>query len=98
MADQVRRSYKDVSLAQLRSFCEVCRLGGYASAARELLLTSPAVWEQMRALERQYGRPLLERNGNVVRPTVEGEQLLGMIRPILAGLDSTRDVLEQQAG
>jgi len=98
MADQVRRSYKDLSLAQLRSFCEVCRLGGYASAARELLLTSPAVWEQMRALERQYGRPLLERNGNVVRPTVEGEQLLGMIRPILAGLDSTREVLEQQAG
>lgn len=98
MPDVARRSYKDLSLAQLRSFCEVCRLGGYASAARELLLTSPAVWEQMRALERQYGRPLLERNGNVIKPNMEGEQLLGMIRPLLAGLDSTREVLEQQAG
>ena len=98
MADQVRGSYKDLSLAQLRSFCEVCRVGGYAAAARELLLTSPAVWEQMRSLERQYGRQLLERSGNLIRPTVEGEQLLGMVRPILAGLDSTREVLEQQAG
>jgi DNA-binding transcriptional LysR family regulator len=98
MADRVRRSYKDLSLAQLRSFCTVCRLGGYANAARELLLTSPAVWEQMRGLERQYGRPLLERSGNLVRPTPEGEHLLGMIRPILAGLDSTREVLEQQTG
>lgn len=98
MAEQARRSYKDLSLAQLRSFCEVCRLGGYASAARELLLTSPAVWEQMRALERQYGRPLLERNGNAIRPSMEGQQLLSMIRPLLAGLDSTREVLEQQAG
>jgi DNA-binding transcriptional LysR family regulator len=98
MPGSARRSYKDLNLAQLRSFCEVCRLGGYASAARALLLTSPAVWEQMRALERQYGRPLLERHGNVIKPSLEGEQLLGMIRPLLAGLDSTREVLEQQAG
>ena len=98
MPEAVRRHYKDLSLAQLRSFCEVCRLGGYAAAARELLLTSPAVWEQMRALERQYGRSLLERNGNLIRPTLEGEQLLAMIRPILAGLDSTHEVLEQQRG
>ena len=52
----------------------------------------------MRPLERQYARPLLERSGNLVRPTIEGEQLLTMIRPILAGLDSTHEVLEQQLG
>jgi DNA-binding transcriptional LysR family regulator len=98
MADQKRRSYKDLSLAQLRSFCAVCRQGAYAAAARELLLTSPAVWEQMRALERQYGRRLLERRDNVIRPTLEGEHLLEMIRPLLAGLDSTKEVLQQQGG
>src|SRR5947208_3162166 len=95
MADQKRRSYKDLSLAQLRSFCEVCRRGGYAAAARELHLTSPAVWEQMQGLERHYGRRLLERHGNAVRPTAEGEHLLEMIRPLVAGLDSTREVLQQ---
>ena len=78
MAHAKRRGYKELSLAQLRSFCAVCRQGGYAAAARELLLTSPAVWEQMQALERHYGRRLLDRQGNAVRPTVEGEHLLEM--------------------
>jgi DNA-binding transcriptional LysR family regulator len=93
-----RRAYKELSLQQLRSFCAVCRRGGYAAAARELLLTSPAVWEQMQALERHYGRRLLERSGQTVRPTAEGEHLLEMVRPLLAGLDSTKEVLHQQDG
>ena len=93
-----RRSYKDASLSQFRSFCEVCRRGGYAAAARELMLTSPAVWEQMQALEYHYGMKLLERAGPGVRPTVHGKRLLELIRPLVAGLDSTREVLQQQDG
>ena len=61
MSPRKRRSYKEASLSQFRSFCEVCRRGGYAAAARELMLTSPAVWEQMQALEHHYGVKLLER-------------------------------------
>ena len=83
---------------QFRSFCEVCRRGGYAAAARELMLTSPAVWEQMQALEHQYGVKLLERAGPGVRPTVHGRRLLELIRPLVAGLDSTREVLQQEDG
>jgi DNA-binding transcriptional LysR family regulator len=63
-----------------------------------LLLTSPAVWEQMQALERHYGVRLLERAGQGVRPTLAGKQLLEMIQPILAGLESTRSVLSQDDG
>src|SRR6185436_2906058 len=92
------RRYKDLTLAQLRSFSAVCRLGTYAAAARELALTSPAVWEQLNALQRYYGRKLLVRRGNGVAPTVEGEQLLIMIRPVLAGLDSTREAMLQHRG
>src|SRR5262245_59764381 len=98
MTGEKRHSYKSLSLAQLRSFCVVCRCGGYAAAARELGLTSPAVWEQMQALERHYGRRLLERQGNAIRPTTDGEHLLEMVRPLLAGLDSTQEVLRQQGG
>jgi DNA-binding transcriptional LysR family regulator len=98
MAASPRHSHKALSLAQLRSFCEVCRRGGYAAAARELLLTSPAVWEQMQALERHYGVRLLERHGAGVRPTAQGERLLEMVRPLLSGLDSTREVLQQEGG
>jgi DNA-binding transcriptional LysR family regulator len=93
-----RQTYKDLTLAQLRSLGVVCRLGSYAAAARELLLTSPAVWEQMQGLERHYGRRLIRRRGNGVEPTAEGQRLLELIQPVLAGLDSTRDVIQQQGG
>ncbi|HEY2412485.1 MAG TPA: LysR family transcriptional regulator [Pirellulaceae bacterium] len=92
------RRYKDLTLAQLRSFSSVCRLGTYAAAARELALTSPAIWEQLNGLQRYYGRKLLVRRGNGVAPTVDGEHLLKMIRPVLAGLDSTRDAMLQHGG
>jgi DNA-binding transcriptional LysR family regulator len=95
---QPRPSYKDLTLGQLRSFAVVCRLGSYAAAARELLLTSPAVWEQMQGLERHYGRKLFRRAGNGVEPTSEGRRLLELVEPVLSGLDSTRDVLQQQSG
>jgi len=98
MADPLRRTYKELSLAQLRSFCEVCRLGGYAAAGRELLLTSPAIWEQMQGLERHFRVRLLERHGGGVRPTIHGERLLDLIRPLLANLASLRDVLQQEDG
>src|SRR5262245_29288022 len=98
MSRASRRPYKELSLSQLRSFCEVCRRGGYAAAARELLLTSPAVWEQVQALERHYGVRLLERHGPGVRPTVHGTRLLEMIRPLLTGIESTREILQQEDG
>jgi DNA-binding transcriptional LysR family regulator len=93
-----RLNFKEVTLAQLRTFCEVCRLGGYAAAARSVLLTTPAVWEQMQALERHFGMTLLERSGSGMRPTIHGQRLLGMIQPLLAGFESTRESLHQLDG
>jgi DNA-binding transcriptional LysR family regulator len=98
MPESKRRPYEDLSLTQLRSFCAVCDRRGYAAAARVLLLTSPAVWEQVRGLERHYGGPLVERDGAGVRPTARGARLLDLVRPILAGLDAARDVLRQEDG
>src|SRR5262245_43561670 len=98
MGGRARRGYKDASLQQLRSFCEVCRHGSYTAAAHALGLTIPAVWEQMRGLEQHYGVTLLRRCGNGVRPTAEGERLLELVQPHLAGLASTRDLLQQEGG
>lgn len=88
----------DLSLAQLRSFCVVARLGSYAAAARELKLTSPAVWEQIHGLERHYQRRLVIRRGNGVVLTSEGRHLLDLLMPLLAGLNSTREALDEAAG
>ena len=90
--------FPDVTLAQLRSFCVVARLGSYAAAARELRLTSPAVWEQIHGLERHYQQRLVVRRGNGVALTVYGEQLLTHLQPILAGLDSVGSALEERGG
>src|SRR5918996_5453402 len=98
MAEAKPLTFKDVTLTQLRSFCEVCRLGSYAAAAREVLLTTPAVWGQVHALERHYGEPLLERRGHGIAPTNAGERLLALVRPHLSGIDSARELLLQHGG
>jgi DNA-binding transcriptional LysR family regulator len=92
------RKYKALTLSQLRTYCVVCRDGGYAAAARSLDLTTPAVWEQMQSLERLYGTKLLERAGTGVRPTAAGAGLLEMVAPLIAGIDSMREVLAQAGG
>jgi molybdate transport repressor ModE-like protein len=94
----VRRPYKDLSLQQLRSLGVVCRLGSYAEAARSLHVSTSTVWEQMRGLERQLEAALLETDGGRVRPTPEGQQLLELVRPLLAGLESAKEVLHQHRG
>jgi DNA-binding transcriptional LysR family regulator len=87
-----------LSLPQLRSFCVVARCGSYAAAARELHLTSPAVWEQIHGLERHYQRRLVVRRGNGVALTAYGQHLLDLVEPVLAGLDSSRKALDEHAG
>lgn len=93
-----RHRYKDLGLQQLRTFCTVCERGGYAPAARVLSLTPPAVWEQSKGLESFLEIKLLERQGNEVRPTAEGIRLLELVRPILAQLDSVKEMLHQERG
>jgi DNA-binding transcriptional LysR family regulator len=93
-----RHAYKQLGLPQLRNFCVVCRLGGYAAAARDLHMTAPALWEQVKSLERHLGVELLDRVGNRVRPNLQGRRLLDLIGPHLAGLESARDVLQQTGG
>ena len=91
-------TFIDLSLQQLISFQLVCRLGSYAAAARELYLTTPAVWEQIRLLERYFGAKLFERSGNGVKPTRSGEQLLRIVSPTLTSLESARALLQQASG
>jgi DNA-binding transcriptional LysR family regulator len=92
------RPYKELSFQQLRSFLTVRRLGSYARAAEELGLATPTVWEQLHALARYYDLPLFERRGNRMVATAEGEQLFEMVRPLVAGLDSVKEVLHEQRG
>ncbi len=63
------------SLAALRAFEAVARLGGFSAAARSLNVTHAAVAQQVRALERELGHPLVFRDGRSLNLTEKGRAL-----------------------
>jgi DNA-binding transcriptional LysR family regulator len=80
--------YKDIQLTQLRGFCLAAAHGNFTTAARELGLSVPTVWEQVRALERKLGATLMRRHGHAVEVTAEGRLLLDLIQPSIGTLEA----------
>jgi len=75
---------RNLDLTALRSFMTVAETGGVTKAAGLLHLTQSAVSMQLKRLEEALGQPLLLRSGRGVRLSLQGEQLLGYGRRILA--------------
>jgi LysR family transcriptional regulator, glycine cleavage system transcriptional activator len=63
------------SLTALRAFAATAELRSFSQAARVLNVTHAAVAQQVRALEDQLGRALVQRDGRGVSLTADGEQL-----------------------
>jgi DNA-binding transcriptional LysR family regulator len=78
-------AYKELGIVQLRTLLEVSRQGSQAAAARALDLAQPTVWEQLRALERHLGVKLLIPQGRGCALTPDGELLIQLAQPLLAG-------------
>ena len=58
-----------MNLNQLKAFYSVIKTGTFSKAADELcVVTQPAVFIQVRSLERQLGFTLLDRFGKELRP------------------------------
>jgi LysR family transcriptional regulator, transcriptional activator of the cysJI operon len=72
-------------LAALELFCRVVETGSFSRAAAACYLSQSAVSQRVRALERHYGRTLLERGRgrSVVEPTEAGHALYEGAREIL---------------
>src|SRR2546428_11145744 len=69
------RAYKEMTLQQLRSFCETARLGSFSAAAAALGLSHPTVWKQVHALEREFGAQLVKPFGRGCQLTEAGRVL-----------------------
>ncbi len=89
-----KHRYKEIQLAQLRSFCLAATEGNFTTAAKALGLSASTVWKQVRALERELKAQLLRRQGREVELTAEGRLLLETVQPHVSGLDSLRRFLE----
>ena len=83
---------------RLRVFRAVARHLNFRMAAEELLLTQPAVTQQIKALESELGAALFERAGGHVALTTAGEALLPYAERLAALSDEARGAVAESAG
>ena len=72
---------------------ELARLGTIGAVARAQFCTPSAVSQQLRALEREAGLPLIRRAGRRVELTTAGADLAGRTGPVLALLEEAAATL-----
>ncbi len=63
------------SLASLRAFEAAARHKSFSAAARDLNVTHAAIAQHVRALEQEFGTPLMDRQGRAMVPTAAGRRL-----------------------
>ncbi len=78
---------RSLQLGQLRIFQVVAQSQTFTAAAEALGRSQPAISMQVRALEREFGVPLVEVTHRRVRLTVAGEELLRHADRVLAGIE-----------
>lgn len=86
------------TLAQLRSFEAVARLGGVGRAAVVLHLAQPTVSSQLRELASAVGLTLFVPRGRGLEITDEGELLLATVRKLFAVWDRFEDDAARMRG
>ncbi len=82
-----------MDLHRLRLLLELARRGTITAAAEALGYTPSAVSQQLAALEREAGMPLLERSGRRVSLTTAGVVLAGYAESVLAVLEEASAAL-----
>jgi DNA-binding transcriptional LysR family regulator len=87
-----------VELRHLRYFVAVAEEGHFGRAAERLHVTTPTLSQQIRALEREVGGPLLVRHSRGVTLTPAGEALRDAGRAVLAAADEALGAARQAAG
>jgi DNA-binding transcriptional LysR family regulator len=85
----------EITLNQLRVFCEVARQGQFTRAAEALYVSQPAVSRCVKDLERQVGAPLFEAIGRRVQLTEAGRLLHEHAARVLAELGDAGRALEE---
>jgi len=83
-----------LDVESLRTFMTVLDLGGMTRAAEALDVSQSAVSWKIKRLEERVGRDLLIRDGRSLRPSLDGRELLGYARSIVATHDEAVSRLE----
>jgi DNA-binding transcriptional LysR family regulator len=87
-----------MNLQAIRLFLHVIRRGSLAAAAAELNMSPSAASRALSGLERSTGLKLFSREGQRLRPTVEGEQYYHECHRALVAVDELPRVARRLAG
>src|SRR5438552_7051157 len=83
----------------LKTFCDLVETGSLSRAAQLNLVSQSAVSQQLRALERRYGRRLIDRAPRIgARPTEVGRLLYEEVKPLLERLAALEGRLRMRPG
>lgn len=88
---------RQLDLALLHSFRTIVECGSLAQAALRLHKTQAAISLQLKKLEDQVGKRLLDRGNQQAQPTAEGELLLQYARRLLALSDEAMALFVEEA-
>jgi DNA-binding transcriptional LysR family regulator len=83
---------------RLKVFRVVARHLNFSRAAEELLLTQPAVTQQIKALEDEFGVPLFDRVGGRITLTPAGKRLQPYADQLKAISDEAYEIVTSTAG
>src|SRR3954471_10138203 len=84
-----------LNLGRVRLLVELERLGTVAAVAHALDYTRAAVSQQLAQLERETGRPLLEKVGRTLKPTDAGRLLASRGRELIAQAEAAEADLKE---
>ncbi len=82
-----------MNLQQLLTFCQVAKTQHFTRAAELLGMTQPAVTQQVRSLEDEFGQALFDRVGRSVQLTPAGEVLLDYAERITQDFSECRTAM-----
>jgi len=85
---------RGIQIAQLSAFVAVAENSSFTRAAKQLGISTPTLSLAIRRLEEQFGVRLLNRTTRSVALTEAGEQLLGQLNPVLAGVDNAIEAVK----
>ena len=81
----------------MRSFVTVAQRGSFTTAGRVLQVSQPALSNQIRALEEEFGTLLLLRHARGITLTTAGEKLLVEARSIVRQVDRLQATLAAES-
>lgn len=88
MSHDSRHYFKELRLQQFRALIALSRHATFAAAAKALRLSRTSVWQQVRALEKEFRCALVRTRGNRAELTAEGRKLVELAGPLVEGFDS----------